>query len=136
MATKNQKLFGSIAGAAAGGAGAHYWAKNNENIDEKDVIWYTLGGALLGALTGYGVACLLGSPNDTANYTHYNKKKRVYEGIAYEHRFDTRQTEHKASGKVFTRVVKDKPKTRSEALKLEKERILKYKPINNIHHNT
>lgn len=135
MATKNEKIYGSIAGAAVGGTGAYLWAKNNKKIKDEDVIWYAIGGILLGALSGYGLACLLGSPNDTVNYTHYNNRKRVYEGITYADRFDTRMAEHKANGKLFTRVVKDAPKPRVEALKLEKERILKYKPINNIQHN-
>lgn len=135
MATKNEKLFGSIAGAAVGGTGVYLWAKNNKKIKDEDVMWYTIRGILLGALSGYGLACLLGSPNNTVNYTHYNNRKRVYEGITYIDRFDVRQAEHRTKGKVFTRVVRDIPKPRVEAMKLEKERILKYRPIYNIQHN-
>lgn len=136
MATKSEKIFGSIVGAAVGGTGIYLWAKNNKKIKDEDIIWYAIGGLLLGVLSGYSLACLLGSPNNTVNYTHYNNRKRVYEGITYVDRFDVRQVEHRTNGKVFTRVVRDVPKPRVEALKLEKERILKYKPIYNIQHNS
>ncbi len=136
MATRNEKIIGSAISGILGGILAYNWASKKENIKEENIFWYTLGGALLGGLGGYGLACLLGSPNDTVNYTHYYKGKRVYEGITYEGRFDTRMAEHKASGKTFTRIVIDAPKPRMEALRLEKERILKYRPINNIQHNS
>lgn len=135
MATKNEKIIGSAIGVILGGILAHKWARKQENIEADNIIWYTLGGSLLGGIGSYGLTCLFGSPNDTVNYTHFHKGKRVYEGVTYAGRFDTRMAEHKANGKVFTRVVKDTPKPRVEALKLEKERILKYKPINNIQHN-
>ena len=69
------------------------------------------------------------------NYTHFHKGKRVYEGITYSDRFPKRMKEHKADGKIFTRVVKDEPKPRVEALELEKVRIKNFRPINNIQHN-
>lgn len=135
MATKGEKIVGSILGAATGGGVAYCWANNNDNIEDDDIIWYTLGGMVLGALSGYALACLLGSSNNTVNYTQYNKRKRVYDGVTYTDRFDTRMAEHRADGKVFTRVVKDNPKPRVEALKLEKTLIKKYKPEYNIQHN-
>ena len=136
MATKNEKIIGTLISVGIGGYLAHKWATDQDDIKEENIIWYTLGGILLGGIGGYGISCLLGSPNNTVNYTHYNKGKRVYEGITYAERFDARMVEHKANGKVFTRVVKDSPKPRVEALQLEKQRILKYKPINNVQHNT
>ncbi|MGZ4856838.1 MAG: hypothetical protein ACXVZU_00535 [Methanobacteriaceae archaeon] len=51
-------------------------------------------GALLGAAGGYGVACLFGEANDTVNYSCFHNGKRVYEGICYEDRKDTRVIEH------------------------------------------
>lgn len=136
MATKNEKLLGSTIGGIIGGIVAHNWASKREDIEEKNITWYILGGFLLGGVGGLGFACLLGSPDDTVNYIHYYKGKRMYDGITYADRFETRMVEHKANGKVFTRVVKDIPKPRVEALKIEKERISKYKPINNIQHNS
>ena len=135
MATKNEKIICSVLGLITGAIlGNEYFEKNNLPKEER---WkYILGGGLAGTATGYCLACLLGSPNNTVNYTHYDKGKRVYEGITYADRFDTRMSEHRASGKVFSRVIKDAPKPRVEALRLEKELILKYKPINNIQHNS
>ena len=43
--------------------------------------------------------------------------------------------EHKRNGKRFTKVIKDSAKPRIEALKIEKERINTFSPINNILHN-
>ena len=128
MATKNEKLIGTLLGVGIGG----FIAKSQQKNEEINV-WLTLKGILLGGISGYGLAAIFGSPNDTVNYTHYFKGKRVYEGITYTDRFKKRMAEHKASGKLFTRVVIDKP--RIEALKLEKERIKAFLPVNNIQHN-
>lgn len=130
MAMKFEKRTGLLIGAIVGVILGNQRSKNNETPPEDE--WkYILGGAF----TGYGLSWIFGSPNDTVNYTHYFKGKRVYEGIAYKDRFKKRMAEHKANGKLFTRVVKGNPKPRTEALQLEKERIKKYKPINNIQHN-
>ena len=133
MATIKEKKIGTLIGAGLGGFLAYDLAikQKNENIFSN-----ILKGVLYGMIGGYGITSLIGSPNNTVNYTHFNKGKAVYEGITYADRFDARMAEHRANGRVFTRVKKDNPKPRSEALKLEKERILKYKPINNIQHNT
>ncbi|WP_136465210.1 hypothetical protein [Flagellimonas onchidii] len=135
MATNNEKLLGVILGAGIGG-----YIANNKHIEDNNNganydIWHVIKGVFWGGLSGYGLATFFGSPNDTVNYTHYYKGKRVYEGITYADRFKKRMAEHRRSGKLFTRVVKDKPKPRIEALKLEKENIIRYKPSNNIQLN-
>lgn len=136
MATKKEKVIATLIGAGLGGFIASNRQSNiNEGTENANDIWHTLKGVLLGGISGYGLATIFGSPNDTVNYTHYLKSKRVYEGITYSDRFKKRMVEHKANGKLFTRVIKDNPKPRIEALKLEKERIIKYKPVNNIHYN-
>lgn len=90
---------------------------------------------MVGGISGYGLATIFGTPNDTVNYTHYYKGKRVYEGVTYSDRFKKRMAEHRAKGKNFNRVLKDHPKPRVEAIKLERERIIKYRPVNNIQFN-
>lgn len=136
MATKKEKLVGLMLGAGIGGYVA-YNKQIEQDLQNKEPnsIWHTLKGVLVGGISGYGLATIFGSPNDTVNYTHYFKGKRVYEGITYSDRFNKRMAEHKADGKLFSRVVKDAPKPRIEALKLEKERIKTFRPINNIQHN-
>lgn len=136
MATKNEKIVCAILGIGIG----VYIADSKEPKEESNnnfnnSLWHILKGAFWGGLSGYGLAMIFGSPNDTINYTHYYNGKRVYEGITYKDRFEKRMKEHIANGKIFTKVVKDKPKPRVEAIKLEKENIIKYKPINNIQFN-
>lgn len=136
MATKKEKLIGTMIGAGIGGVIAYNQNSTEENLQEEKInYWKTIKGVLLGGISGYGFASIFGSPNDTVNYTHYLKNKRVYEGITYADRFSKRMKEHKANGKLFTRVVKDEPKPRVEALALERERIIKFKPVNNIQFN-
>ncbi len=135
MATKKEKTWGVVIGLALGGIIANKYA-NQQNLPDSNKWKCVLKGSILGMASGYGFACLVGSPNDTVNYTHYNKKGiRVYEGITFANRFEKRMSEHRAKGKVFAKVIKDKPKPRIEALKLEKQRIVAFKPINNIQHN-
>lgn len=137
MATKKEKLIGALLGVGIGGfIASNQQPKTKDNIEGLNNIWHTLKGVLLGGISGYGLATIFGSPNDTVNYTHYFKGKRVYEGITYSDRFKNRMSEHKANGKQFTRVVKDGPKPRVEALELERERIKTFRPINNIQHNS
>jgi hypothetical protein len=136
MATKNEKIVGTILGIGIGG-----FMTYNKQIDqvlqnkESISIAIFIKGLLLGGLGGYSFATIFGSPNDTVNYSHYFKGKRVYEGITHSDRFKKRMTEHRVNGKLFTKVIKDSPKPRSEALKLEKKRIIKYRPMNNIIYN-
>jgi hypothetical protein len=136
MATKNEKIVGTILGIGIGG-----FMTYNKQIDqvsqnkEPISIAIFIKGLLLGGLGGYSFATIFGSPNDTVNYSHYFKGKRVYEGITYEERFEKRMKEHKRNGKRFTKVIKDSAKPRIEALKIEKERINTFSPINNILHN-
>ncbi len=136
MATKNEKLIGTLIGAGLGGFIAlNQQYKIKDNIEDVNDIWFILKGILLGGISGYTLSSILGSPNNTINYTHYFKGKRVYEGITYADRFKKRMAEHKADGKLFTWVVKDAPKPRVDALMLEKKRIKAFNPINNIQHN-
>jgi hypothetical protein len=136
MATKNEKIVGTILGIGIGG-----FMTYNKQIDqvsqnkEPISIAIFIKGLLLGGLGGYSFATIFGSPNDTVNYSHYFKGKRVYEGITYEDRFEKRMKEHKRNGKRFTKVIKDSAKPRIEALKIEKERINTFSPINNILHS-
>lgn len=60
----------------------------------------------------------------------------IINGITFEHRVDSRMKEHAKDGKVFDKVIVDKPKPRSTALELEKKRIKLHKPNYNIHHNS
>ena len=136
MATKNEKIICTLLGAGLGWITSCNNQVKNDGVNKNtDNIWTAFKGTLTGALGGYAFASIFGSLNDTVNYTHYFKGKRVYEGITYADRFKKRMAEHKASGKLFTRVVIDTPKPRIEALKLEKERIKAFLPINNIQHN-
>jgi len=133
MATKNENFWFSLLGAALNMYAGNEEAKANNRE-------YTLGEALgrgaIGAGTGYLLSEVVGESNDTVNYTYYNGKKRVYEGITREDRLDARIDEHERSGKKFTHVVYDDAKPRSEAIEIEKERIWKFQPKYNIHHNS
>ncbi|MBV7268116.1 hypothetical protein [Winogradskyella luteola] len=133
MATKNEKIFGLLIGGFAGGIYAYI--EKTKNNKEKVLLFEILPSVFFGSTCGYSLMYLFGSPDNTINYTHFYKGKRVYEGITYADRFQKRMTEHRKNGKIFSRVIKDNPKPRIEALKLEKERIIKYKPINNIQFN-
>jgi len=131
MATKNEKIIGTLNGVAIGG----YFAHKKISKQDKNNFWPTFKGALIGGIGGYGLTNIIGSPNNTVNYTLFYRGKRVYEGITYEKRFDTRMSEHKANGKKFNHSIKDTPKPRVDAENLEKKRIIKYKPVDNIQHN-
>lgn len=134
MATKGEKIFGTLIGSIVGAVSAYNYAKNND-IPEEDRWKYTLGGGVGGAAGGYGFAALFGSSNNTVNYKLMNKRKRVYDGITYEHRIPERKAEHIRSGKVFTEMVVDNSKPRIEALELEKTLIKKHRGDYNIQHN-
>ena len=134
MATKGEKLFGTILGTLAGAVAGHVYAKNH-NIPKEDMLKYTVGGGIGGAACSYGLVTLFGSPNNTVNYELFKGNKRVYHGIAFEERVDPRKSEHLRSGKEFTKMICDKPKPRIEAMILEKSLIKKHKPMYNIQHN-
>ena len=134
MATKNEKILGTLIGFVVGAILGNERFKS-QNLPDNERWKYLLGGGTLGLVSGYGLANAFGSPNNTVNYTHFYRGKRVYEGVTYADRFEKRMSEHKANGKVFTSVIKDHPKPRVEALKLEKERIIRFNPVNNIQHN-
>lgn len=134
MATRNQKILGTLIGGITGGLIGNEIAKR-KNVEQKDYWKYILGGVSIGAGSGFGLAVILGSPNDTVNYQLKQKKKVVYHGIVYDERFDARIQEHIVSGKIFTNCTRDIKKPRVEALELEKDLIVKNKPLYNIHHN-
>jgi len=129
MATKKQKKWGTILGAIAGGIITYRNTKG-----EEDRFLEVLAGIAAGAAGGYVLANAFG-PDDTVNYSCFHKKERVYEGICYDDRRDLRIIEHKANGKIITKVRFDKPKPRSEAVLLEKSRIKRHRPKYNIVHN-
>ena len=136
MATKNEKAFGLIGGIFIGFLSGKSYLKNHGNIQENDKWKYLLVSSLGGGLIGYSISSVFGSPNNTVNYSLYNGKKRVYDGITFEDRIGSRKLEHIKSGKKFTKMLYDNAKPRIEALKLEKKLIKKYKPIYNIQHNS
>ena len=109
-------------------------AKANATNDEEKK-----KGSIEGALWAAGatfLSCEMFAENDdTINYTLYKRRKRVYDGIAYEDRLDRRLSEHKISGKVFDFVVFDDAKPRSIALEIERKRIRRNKGYYNKHHN-
>lgn len=132
MATKTERWIFALIGAGLNIWAGHEKAKANNEEYSNDKI---LTRGLLGAGGGLIAAEILGEPNDTVNYSLYHKRKRVYEGITYEDRIDTRPSEHRKAGKKFTSFVYDDAKPRSEALSIEKEMIYKFQPKYNIHHN-
>jgi hypothetical protein len=129
MATVKQKTWCTLLGMAVGGVTGYLLAEK-----EEDRLAYTLSGAALGGLGGYGFAHLLKEPCDTVNYSCFDGKKRVYEGICYEDRKEIRMSEHESNGKVFTHVHFSNTKPRSQALVIEKKRIQRHKPKYNIQH--
>jgi hypothetical protein len=74
-------------------------------------------------------------PKDTINYTLYRKGKKIYHGIAYEDRLDARLYEHECAGIIpFDNCIYDHPKTRTQALALERKRIYRDQTPYNCHH--
>ena|ERR1700752_3998881 len=140
MATKSERSGFIIAGLLLFGIGnviLKYQRASEENKEYsfEDGLGDFFKGCLLGAPVGLIASEMLGSPNDTVNYKQYHKGKIVYTGIAYEHRKDAREIEHKADGKIFSKMTFDEPKPRVEAMELEKKLIKQHKPKYNIHHN-
>lgn len=134
MATKTEKIIGTVLGSFTGAWFGYNYAKNN-NVPENERWKYIIGWGAGGAIGGYGLSAIFGSPNDTVNYKLHNGRKIVYHGITFKNRIDYREYEHIRSGKIFSKMVVDKPKPRVEALSKEKELIIKHKPLYNIHHN-
>jgi hypothetical protein len=139
MATKNEKIFGTLIGTTLGIFFASRYANKNGLIGIEKIKCQLMGLAS-GGISGYGMASLIGSPNNTVNYKLLNKKRNktehVYDGITYEHRIRKRNIEHSKSGKIYTHMVYGKAKPRVEALRLEKSLIIKNKGIYNKQHNS
>jgi hypothetical protein len=139
MATKNEKIFGVIAGTAVGLILANRHAKKNglSGVEKRkcQFIGFSSGG-----FAGYGISNLLGSPDNTVNYFLQNKIKNkivhVYDGITFERRINKRMNEHLRDRKIFTEMVYDKPKPRVETIKLEKKLIIENKGFYNKQHNS
>jgi hypothetical protein len=133
MATKKERAICSLIGA-----GLNIWLgyEKAKTKNEKYTFGKVLGRGLLGAGGGLLIAEIFGEPNDTVNYSLYNERKHVYEGITLDGRIDIRSAEHKKAGKKFTRIVFDNAKPRSEALDLEKKRIYRRRPKYNVQHNS
>jgi hypothetical protein len=136
MATKAEKILGTLGGILVGGILGNIYAQRN-NIREEDQWKYILGGAAAGGLVGYGLASLFGTPDNTVNYKLLKGKETVYHGITFSHRISARETEHKKSGKVFHKmVVKNEAIPRCDALEIERSLIQRDKPKYNIIHNS
>lgn len=134
MATRREKTFSSIVGAIIGGVLGYSTAKKN-NVPPKDRWKHILGGVALGGSTGYVLADIFGTPNDTVNYELMQDGSLVYHGITYEHRIDRRESEHIKSGKVFDEMIYSSAKPRVDAARIEVKRIKRDKPKYNIQHN-
>ncbi len=135
MATAGEKIVGGVLGAGLGYLVSSSLVNDNPNLSQGQKDGWNIFGVILGAFAGVGVANLVGTNFDTVNYTYYNKGERVYDGITYEHRVDIRPAEHRAQGKVFDRIVMDQAKPRQAAIKLETNRIKRFRPKYNIQHN-
>ena len=134
MASKKEKKLGIILGSIIGLIiGVNYFKKNNSPKEHE--LLYLLGSILFGGFSGYFSSLLIGSPNDTVNYSLFKRKKLVYHGITYKDRLTTRCLEHRKRGLRFDNIIADKPKARIDALLLEKKKIKKHRPIYNIQHN-
>lgn len=135
MATKSENLIGILIGSSVGAYLGYKYAKQN-NIPDEEKWKYGLSFGICGALGGYLLSIVLGTPIDTVNYKLVNGKRIVYQGITYEDRVKQRRLEHKQTGKIFTKMIIDKPKSRNQALIKEKGLIKKHKPLYNIQHNS
>lgn len=135
MASKTEKILSTLGGLIIGSILGNEYAKMN-NIPEKDKWKYILSGAAGGGISGYVLANLFGSPDDTVNYKLLKHGKLVYHGITYNERVQAREHEHRKSGKVFHKmIVKDKAIPRCEAIKIEQALIQRDRPVYNIIHN-
>ena len=90
-----------------------------------------VGGVALGIAI---LDSIFGDKNDTVNYTLMYRGRKVYHGVVYEDRLDTRLYEHECAGKKFDNCIYDDTKPRAEALKIERKRIRRDKTKYNIHH--
>lgn len=134
MASRIEKKIGIIVGGIIGGVQGYLYCKKH-NIVSKEQWKYIVAGGASGSGSGYLGAVLFGSNNDTVNYRLLKNGQLVYHGITYEDRFVRRGQEHINKGLKFDKVLKDKPKSRLDALLLERKRIKKHRPIYNVQHN-
>lgn len=136
MATRNEKILGTLLGASLGAIiASKYRSIQNNETQKTSVFRDTFKGAFMGGVSGFGLASLFGSTNDTVNYSLYDGNKKVYDGITFKYRVPLREREHKKSGKKFTKMIVDNPKPRMEALRLEKKLIKLHRPVYNVQHN-
>lgn len=129
MARISNKFLWKLATTVAGGIIGYHSA-----TDEKDRLLYTLAGMVGGNLLGELTSGLVPEQKDTRNYNCYQGNKLVYTGICYNHRRDIRMYEHERSSKQFTHVKFGPARTRSTAILIERQRIIRMKPIYNIQH--
>lgn len=122
-------LLWTVGGIAAG----HVMGRLMGNTEEEKQR-LARNGRLIGGGLGFGYSATT-EAIDTVNYTKYHKGKRVYDGVTTVERMDIRPMEHRRNGMKFDKVVFSAPKTRSEALDLERYRIKRFKGEYNIHHN-
>jgi len=134
MATRNERGIGTVGGGIIGLAIAAIVVEGNPKIAPKNKWKYYIGGCALGAGTGFVAAEILGTPNDTVNYSLFNKGEHVYEGITFEDRLPVRIKEHIKSGKVFDQYHASNPRPRVDAAKIEIKNIKRANPPLNIQH--
>ena len=136
MATKNERAIATALGLVVGYCGARLII-NKVGLEgtEKNKFLATFALAVGGL--GYVSSEIFGTPNDTVNYFLLNEANNiVYDGVAFEHRIEKREYEHKRDGKEFSEMVYDFRKARTDALKLEKKLIKINRGIYNIQHNS
>lgn len=134
MASKSEKNLEIEVGFAIGLIQGNIYSKKTDAPIEKQ-LRYTLGGGLTGSTPGYLSALLLGSPNNTLNYRLFKNKKFIYHSITYEDRLIKMSNEHLMNGLMFDKVLKDEPKSKTDALILEMRKIRRHRPFYNIQHN-
>ena len=106
-------------------------ANNNNQSPSLGTLLLRAGGVLLGIAV---LDSILSNKNNTVNYVLKDRGRKVYHGVVFEDRLDTRIYEHECSGKKFDECVYDDPKPREEALRLEKKRIKRDRTKYNVHH--
>jgi hypothetical protein len=117
-----------------GVAGGHAVGRALGNTEEEKKR-YSSNLRWVGGLSALGISLATMPKKDAVNYIFYQGDKRVYDGITTVDRMKIRPKEHIRGGKKFTKVCYSAPKTRNEALALERYRIKRFKPDFNIHHN-
>lgn len=108
----------------------------NEQYNQNQSRWqeFAIKAGLL-ALGAVILDNLFNETQDTVNYTLYHKGKKMYHGISYEDCFDGRIDQHERAGIIpFDNCVYDLPKTRTQAMQLERKRIKRDQTPYNNHH--